>query len=107
MNYPQYNQFQQPQIQQPKLQLMNKGFGIDQNEYNTITTSCMNAYAYKQYPMSTTAANNIKRTIGGEWFICSSPVDKKDFDFSLTTAKTEDSLVFSVDNILFQVCRLK
>lgn len=105
MNY-QNNQFQQPQYQ-PKLQVMNKGFGIDQNEYTTITNSCINAYLYKQYPLSTNASNTIKKTIGGEWFICSSPVDKKDFDFSLTTAKTEDSLIFSVDNILFQVCRLK
>ena len=108
MNYnnQQNNQFQQNQYK-PNLQIKTRGNGIDQNEYNTITNSCINAYSNKAYPLSTNASNNIKNTIGGEWFVCSNPNDKKDFDFSLTSARTEDSLIFTVDTILFQVCRLK
>jgi len=88
------------------VKICSQGQGIDQKEYFTITNSCINAYKYKQYPLSTTAANNIKNTIGGEWFVCASPVGAKDFDFSLTTAKAWDSITFSVDNIFFQVCRM-
>ena len=113
---PNYNQNQQPyqfqqnnQFQQyrPNLQVLNKGFGIDQNEYNTISNSWINAYLNKQHPLSSNASAAIKNAIGGEWFVCSNPSDKKDFDFSLTSAKAEDSLIFTVDSILFQVCRLK
>ena len=91
----------------PNLQILNKGYGIDQNEYNTITNSCINAYTSKSNPMSTSASNGIKNQIGGEWFVCVSPVGTKDYDFSITSARNDDNLVFSVENVLFQVCRLK
>ena len=107
MNFGMQNQFNQQQQYKPNVQILSKGVGIDQNEYNIITNSCINAYLGKQYPLSSSSSAGIKRAIGGEWFLCANPTDKKDFDFSLTSAKTEDSLIFSVDNILFQVCRLK
>ena len=91
----------------PNVQILNRGYGIDQNEFNNITNSCINAYLGKTYPLSTNASNGIKRAIGGEWFVCASPVGAKDFDFSLTSARTDDQLIFSVDSVLFQVCRLK
>ena len=96
-----YNQYK------PKVQIINKGYGIDQNEFNTITNSCINAYLNRAQPMSSYASTGIKRAIGGEWFVCVSALGAKDFDFSLTSARTDDQLVFSVDSALFQVCRLQ
>jgi hypothetical protein len=104
LNYGYQQKFNQ---YRPNLQILNKGYGIDQNEFNNITNCCINSYLNNAYPLSTNSSNAIKRAIGGEWFVCASPINSKDYDFSLTSARTDDQLTFSVDGVLFQVCRLK
>ena len=96
-----YNQYR------PNLKIIAKGYGIDQNEFNNITNSCINSYLSKAYPLSTTSSYDIRRAIGGEWFVCCSPAGSKDLDFSLTSARVDDHLIFTVDSVLFQVCRLR
>lgn len=63
----------------------------------------------KQTPVSTIAANMIKQMLKGEWFVWfvyTCDADKKDYDFALTKLKGGDFLSFSLDNKLFQICRL-
>jgi hypothetical protein len=54
--FQQNNQFQQ---YRPNLQVLTKGFGIDQKEYNSITNSCINAYLNKAYRLSSNASHVI------------------------------------------------
>ena len=58
-------------------------------------------------PISTVSANLIKQQLKGEWFVYVCELGKKDYDFALTTLKGGDFMSFSIDNKLFQVCRLK
>ena len=109
MNYgmnPMYgNQFQQPI--QPVFKQYAVGNGIDRNEYTVITNSATKVFTAKTFPLSTNTANMIKQGIGGEWFVFVSPVGSKDYDFCLSSVSGGDFLSFSLDNTLFQVCRLR
>jgi len=106
------NQFiQQPVMmgqynQQPKLQILNRGKGIDQNEYNAVISGCTMAYNMKANPMSNACVQNIKNIINGEWFVFICPVGYKQYDFSLSIVTGGDFLSFSLNDTQFQVCRI-
>jgi hypothetical protein len=109
MGFPQqqsYGQSQQ-QMYQPQFKQYAVGSGIDNNEYQAITKSCTQAYSNRANPLSTNAATLIKQSIGGEWFVCCSPLGNKNFDFCLSSVSGGDFMSFSLDNVLFEVCRLK
>ena len=97
--------YQQPI--QPVFKQYACGSGIDNNEYQNVTKACMTAYTSKFNPISTNAAGMIKQSLGGEWFVCCSPLGGKTFDFCLTSVTGGDFLSFSLDNVLFEVCRLR
>lgn len=94
------------QMNQPKLQLIAKGKGIDQNEYNGIIQGCTMAYNINSNPLSNECVKNIKNLIRGEWFVFVCPVGSKQYDFSLSIVTGSDFLSFSLDSTHFQVCRL-
>jgi hypothetical protein len=98
------NQFQ---VIQPVFKQYAVGEGIDQREYNSIISSAMNAYINKMFPMSIQTTNLIKQSIQGEWFVFVSELGSKNFDFCLTTVQGSDYMTFSLDNVLFQICRLR
>lgn len=107
MNNQQYNPYNQQQfVQQPVFKQYSVGSGIDNNEYNTIIKSCTQAYQAKMN-LSTNSATYIKKNIGGEWFVCCSPLGQKNFDFCISSVQGGDFMAFSLDNTLFEVCRLK
>lgn len=93
-------------MQQPIFKQISLGQGIDQQEFNSIVQCTMQAYMSKQTPVSTIAANMIKQMLKGEWFVYACDAAKKDFDFALTVLKGGDFLSFTLDNKLFQICRL-
>ena len=93
--------------QQPVFKQISVGQGIDMKEFQSITQCCIQAYQLKQNPISTVSANLIKQQLKGEWFVYVCELGKKDYDFALTTLKGGDFMSFSIDNKLFQVCRLK
>lgn len=92
---------------QPIFKQYSVGSGIDNNEYNIITKSCTQAYTSNKNPLSTTASNLIKQSAGGDWFVCCSGLGNRNFDFSLTSVSGGDFMSFSLDNVLFEVCRLR
>ena len=93
---------------QPQFRLLTKGKGIDSNEFHAITTSAKECFmSNSNIPLSTALTNSIKNRIGGEWFAFISAVGSKNFDFCLTCVRGADFISFSLDNTLFQVCRLR
>ena len=98
------NQFQ---VIQPVFKQYAVGEGIDQREYNSIISSAMYAYINKMLPMSIQTTNLIKQSIQGEWFVFVSELGSKNFDFCLTTVQGSDYMTFSLDYVLFQICRLR
>jgi hypothetical protein len=61
----------------------------------------------KLTPLSTGTANTIKQRLHGEWFVFCAPAAAKDYDFALSSVKGGDFMSFTLDNTLFQVCRIK
>lgn len=92
---------------QPVYRQIALGNGIDSQEYNSIVQAATVAYTMKQYPLSTYVASGIKSRIGGEWFCFISQVTEKDYDFAMSCVKGGDFISFSLDNTLFQVCRIR
>ena len=97
----------QPMMPQPIFKQVAVGAGIDMTEFNTIVQAATYAYTMKLAPLSTGTANTIKQRIHGEWFVFVAPVTSKDYDFALSSVKGGDFMSFSLDNTLFQVCRIK
>ena len=91
---------------QPVVREKARGYGIDPNEYQRITECAVGVYRQGARPFSTHTANAIKQMLGGDWVVVCYP-EARAYDFALTTVKGGDFMTFTVDNILFQVCRLK
>ena len=81
------------------------GMGIDMVEFNKIVRCALSVYQSRVSPLSTQTANSIKAILGGEWLVVCYPATKT-YDFSLSTVKAADFMVFSLDNTLYQVCRI-
>ena len=92
---------------EPMYRQITVGRGIDMNEYNAIVGVVKQTYMTGQQPMANTAAENIRREIGGDWFVFISDVGIEDYDFSMTRVKGGDFIAFSLDNKKFQVCRIR
>ena len=104
MNFSGFNQ--QPMMQ-PVFKQYAVGSGIDNNEYNSIITASTKVYQARTNPLSTNTANAIKQMIGGEWFVFICPINNRDYDFCISSVTGGDFMSFSLDNTLYQVCRLK
>ena len=92
---------------QPVYRQIAVGNGINMKEFNLIVSSVTQAYLTRQMPLSNIAANYIKSSLGGDWFVFVSDVGIEDYDFSLTTVTGGDFMAFSLDNKKFQICRLR
>ena len=104
--YPPMGGFNQPYGPLPVLREKARGYGIDPNEYQRITQCAMDVYQRGLRPFSTNTANAIRQMLGGDWVVVCYP-EARAYDFALTTVKGGDFMTFTVDNVLFQVCRLK
>ena len=91
---------------QPIYKQIAVGHGIDMNEFNRIVTCATQVYTMRQTPLSTYTANAIKAMLGGEWLCVCYPAGKT-YDFCLSTVKGGDFMSFSLDNTLYQICRLR
>ena len=91
----------------PSFNLLKRGKGIDQTEYNVITHAANKALQAKEDPLSNGVIKRIKKSIGGEWFVFASVKELKGFDFSLSIVTGNDFLSFYIGKFQFQVCRLR
>ena len=92
---------------EPLYRQITVGRGIDMEEYNSIVGATKQTYMSGVQPMANACAENIRRTIGGDWFVFISDVGIEDYDFSMTRVKGGDFIAFSLDNKKFQVCRIR
>ena len=96
----------QPMMPQPMFKQITVGYGIDMNEFNKIVSAATFVYQSRQTPLSTLTANYIKQNLGGEWLVVTYPIGSQ-YDFCLSTVKGGDFMSFSLDNTLYQICRLR
>ena len=90
----------------PVLREKTRGMGIDPNEFQRITQCAMDVYTRQARPYSTHTANAIKQMLGGDWVVVCYP-ESRPYDFALTVVKGGDFMAFTLDNVLFQICRLR
>ena len=89
------------------VKIVTKGKGIDANESNQIQLACISGVQSGATPLSRTIANDIKRRLGGEWFVFISTIGHEDFNFSLTRCKGSDFLVLLLAGKKIQINRLR
>lgn len=103
---PQMPMMQPMMMQQPMFRQIAVGHGIDTNEFNSIVAAATNCYMMKSMPMSSSVTNAIKSLLGGEW-VCVVCPTTRNYVFCCSLVKGGDFMSFSLDNTLFQICRLR
>ena len=90
----------------PAVKLLRRGSGISPNEQNGIISTSMAIFQNNIVPMSNNTASRIKKLLGGDWLVIVYPKDKP-IDFNMTCVQGNDYLYFTLDNLAYQVCRLR
>ena len=99
---------QNPAMSIPGFNQIKIGCGIDSNEFAAITQiAYMNLQQGMGVPIATNISRQIKAQLGGEWFTFVSIVGDKAYNFALTCVSGGDFLAFSINETLFQICRLR
>ena len=104
---PQYGQ-QPPQYGQSslnsKVQVISRGNGINDKEFNDITSSCIEVQDKKIIPMSNMCIKKIKEKLRGEWYVFVVPEKETNYDFYLSFVDGGKYLTFKYDLNEFHVC---
>ena len=90
----------------PSVQILRRGSGITLNEQNNIISCASNIYQNKILPLSNKTAQAVKKALGGDWLVIVYEQGKP-IDFNMTCVQGNDYLYFTLDNMAFQVCRLR
>ena len=90
----------------PAVKLLRRGSGISPNEQNGIISTSMAIFQNNIVPMSNNTASRIKKTLGGDWIVIVY-AQGKPVDFNMTCVQGNDYLYFTLDNLAYQVCRLR
>ena len=98
--------FQVAQKPQPVFKLLRQGSGISPNEQQGIVSTAMAVYQSGITPISNNTASRIKKTLGGDWIVIVY-AQGKPVDFNMTCVQGNDYMYFTLDNMAYQVCRLR
>ena len=95
-------------INNSKIKLISRGNGINDNEYNIITSSCIKIQDSKApLPLSIKCIQKIKEKIGGEWFVFVVPKSETNYDFYLSYAKGRKYLSFSYSGNIYYINKIR
>ena len=109
---PPYGQQQPPYGQQQpfpgannsKVQVLSRGNGINDKEFQDITSSCIEVQDKRIMPMSGMCVKKIKEKIRGEWYVFVCPESEKNYDFYLSFVDGGKYLTFKYGANEFHVC---
>ena len=90
-----------------KVELLDRGGGINDYEYQIIVESCIEAQDNNLFQVSQNCIKNIKKKINGEWLVFISKDNDVNYDFSLTFIVNQCYAVFKYKGNQFQVCQFK
>ena len=91
---------------QPAFKLLRQGSGISPNEQRGIVSTAIAVYQSGITPISNNTASRIKKTLGGDWIVIVY-AQGKPVDFNMTCVQGNDYMYFTLDNMAYQVCRLR
>ena len=109
---PPYGQQQPPYGQQPpypggnnsRVQVISRGNGINEKEYQDITAACIEVQDKHVMPMSNMCIKKIKEKVRGEWYVFVCPEKETNFDFYLSFVQGGKFLTFKYGLNEFHVC---
>ena len=90
----------------PAVQILRQGSGISPNEQNGIVSTAMAVYQSGITPISNNTASRIKKTLGGDWLVIVY-TQGKPVDFNMTCVQGNDYMYFTLNEMAYQVCRLR
>ena len=90
----------------PQYQLFRRGSGITDNELRAIVQTSIAIFQNNIIPISNNTASRVKKTLGGDWLVIVYPKNKP-VDFNMTCVQGNDYIYFTLDNLAYQVCRLR
>ena len=91
-----------------KIELLGRGKGINDYEYQIIVESCIEAQNNSNlFQISQNCIKNIKSKINGEWFVFISNDKDVNYDFSLTFIVNQCYVVFKYKGNQYQICQFK
>ena len=107
-----YGPQQPPYGQQPpypgsnnsKVQLVSRGNGINDKEFQDITSTCIELQDKHVVPMAGMCTKKIKEKIRGEWYVFVCPESEKNYDFYLSFVDKGKYLTFKYGSNVFHVC---
>ena len=82
-----------------------RGVGINASTYEVIKNVSLQIYQSKVNFMSKVFSEELKKILGGEWFVFVNPEDNK-YDFSITKTRDIDYVSFVIEKTLFVICRV-
>ena len=86
--------------------LITCGNGISPEENAAIKRAAFEGLQSGSNPLSNYVAKRIKELLNGDWLaVCYEFTSPK--DFSLTTVRSSDFMVFVIGNVKFEICRLR
>ena len=90
-----------------KIKIISRGIGINEKEYDAITTSCIILKNLNTPPpLSYKCIKKIKEQIGGEWMVFVVPETEKNYDFYLSNVIGEKYLTFIYSGDEFHACKI-
>ena len=91
---------------QPAFKLLRQGSRLSPNEQRGIVSTAVAVYQSGIIPISNNTASRIKKTLGGDWIVIVY-AQGKPVDFNMTCVQGNDYMYFTLDNMAYQVCRLR
>ena len=89
-----------------KIDLLNRGKGINDREYKAILRACIESQDKDLYPLADKCINRIKNIINGEWFVFVCSEEESNYDFYLSYARDDKYLSFKYKENNFQVIQI-
>ena len=87
-----------------KVQLVSRGNGINDKEFQDITSTCIELQDKHVVPMAGMCTKKIKEKIRGEWYVFVCPESEKNYDFYLSFVDKGKYLTFKYGSNVFHVC---
>ena len=90
-----------------KVELLEKGSGINDKETQIIINSCIEVQDNNLTPISNNCIQKIKNQIKREWFIFICNEDESNYDFYLSFIYNDCFVIFKYGKNIFQVCEIE
>ena len=91
---------------EPVVKLLRRGSGISPNEQEGIISTAKYVLQQGLTPLSNNTASSIKKRLKGDWLVIVYPQEKP-IDFNMTCVQGNDYMYFTLNEIAYQVCRLR